>query len=305
MSETIAINQELKTQLNRDILMNYGSRLSISKVSKKGNDVELKLDYRRVIHILDSYTNTIYVRTITFPSIFDGDVDLNKSFKLPLDEINKSVENKYIDLRTNIARGIICNKNIILPLIKKVPLFSAFLNKFNGLISALVYNGIIEKDNLNERLESDPRFNRYFEVIVNSGYAKYDKSGNLKPSEKLKILHKDMIDDNKVKYSTKDVIDEIMFNVIKDNYEYIIHHLKLRILRTFVNLLACLNYVTKQSQVKKISMKSSDLFRIYTMLYGDILEFKFDERLNYLASSDIIKKDKGIVNWSNMDIPNA
>jgi len=302
MNQVIAIDQELKTELNRDILMNYGSRLFISQVNKKGSNFELKLDYRRVIHILDSYTDTIYVRRITFPSIFDGDVDLNKTIKLPLDEINKSIENKYVDLRTNIARGIICNKNIILPLIKTVPLFSAFLNKFNGLISALVYSGIIEVDKLNERLESDPRFKRYFDVIVNSGYAKYDKSGNLKQSEKLKILHKDMIDDKKVKYRTKDVIDEIMFNVIKENYEYIIHNLKLKILRTFVNLLACLNYVTKQSQVNKISMKSSDLFRIYKMLYGKIIEFKFDERLNYLASSGIINKEKSIVTWSNLDV---
>jgi len=294
------IKPGIRTELNQKLFINYGPRLAISKSIVNGDIVELGLDYRRVIHILDSSTNTIYVRTIHFPSVFDADINLKQEFKLPLDEINKTVNNKYIELRTNMARGIICNKEVMLSLIRGVHLFSAFLNKFNDIISALVYDDIIIRDKVNQRLEADPGYKKYFEVIVNSGYAEYDKSMNLKASEKLKILHKDTSKDKK--NTTIDIIDEIMFNVIKENYDYIIHQLKLRILRTYVNLLSCLNYITVQSNIKKISMKVEDLFRTYRMFYGNILEFKFEERINYLASAGIITKEKSIINWSEMGI---
>lgn len=303
MSTQNKIAEELMVGLNQEIMTNYGNRLTISDAIERGKVIELKLDYNRIIHIYDSSTNTIYVRNINFPFIFNGDIQLNQKFKLPLDEINKSVDNKYIELRANMAQNIIYNKKVILPLIKKVSLFSAFLNKFNDIISALTYDSSITKEKINQRLEADPGYQKYFEVIVKSGYATYDKNMNLKASEKLKVLHKDMMDDKSKTNKTKDVIDEIMFNVIKDHYDYIVYHLKLKILRTYVNLLSCLNYVTTtQKSIKHISMQVKDLFKVYKMFYGDITEFKFEERINYLANAEIIMKERDTISWLGTNI---
>ena len=230
--------------------------------------------------------------------MYNGEFKQSEQFKLPLDELNRTIKNKYAELRANMIKGVIYNKNVMIPLIKKVPLFSAFLNKFTDIISALVYDDIIAIDGINQRLENDLDYKKYFEVIIHEGYAQYDKNGNLKASEKLKLLHKDS---SKKGSKTKDVVDEVLFNVIKENYDYIVHGLKLKILRTYVNLLSCLNYVTVQNNIKKISMGIKDLFRIYKMLYGKIAEFRFEQRLNYLASAEIITKEKGIVNWSNLN----
>ncbi len=301
MDEQITISQKELTQLNQDIYTNYGSRLVISKVANKQNKIEINLDYHRVIHILDSTTNTVFVRAIKFPQIFEGEIDLRKGIKLPLDEINKTIDNNYIELRTNMAKGIICNKKIILPLIRSVPLFTAFLNKFNEIISALVYEGTITKNGIQERINTDKHYKRYFDVIVKSNYGMFDKVGNLNVSEKLKVLHKDVFDKNR-KIGTKEVIDEVMFNVIKDNYDYIVHHLGLRMLRIYVNVLSCLNYIATQNNIKTISMKFNDFLRVYNMFYGNILEFKLAGRINQLASAGLINKNKNTINWLREDI---
>jgi len=301
MNNQITVGQEQVIKLNQDIYTNYGPRLAISKAKNKNNKIELGLDYRRVIHILDSTTGTIFVRTIKFPSVFDGEINLKKEFKLPLDEINKTIDNNYIELRTNMAKGIICNKKIILPLIKGVPLFTAFLNKFHEIISSLVYDDIITKESIQERIDSDERYKKYFDVIIKSGYGILDKSSNMKASEKLKILHKDISNKDK-KGSTKKVIDEVMFNVIKENYDYIVHHLSLKMLRIYVNLLSCLNYITFQNDIGKISMKFNDLLKVYRMFYGDILEFKLANRINNLASIGLINKKQKIISWFKKDI---
>mgnify|MGYP001599523482 CR=1 FL=1 len=244
------MNEEFETKLNQQVLINYGTRLAISKIGLKNDNFEITVDYRRILHIPDSSTNTIYVRTLQFPSIYNGEFKKSEQFKLPLDELNRTIKNKYIELRANMIKGIIYNKNVIVPLIKKVPLFSAFLNKFTDIISSLIYDDAIMIDGVNQRLENDPDYKKYFEVIIHEGYAQYDKDNNLKASEKLKLLHKDL---SKKGSKTKDVIDEVLFNIIKENYDYIVHSLKLKILRTYVNLLSCLNYVTVQNNIKKIS----------------------------------------------------
>src|SRR3989344_9619570 len=116
MNTKLAETQDIENNLNQELFINYGSRLSISKVIQRKNNVELIVDYRRIVHILDSSTNTIYVRSIQFPSIYHAEISLKEHFNLPLDELNKTIENNYIELRANISRGILSNKKIIIPL---------------------------------------------------------------------------------------------------------------------------------------------------------------------------------------------
>lgn len=296
MQQKLKLDSRRYKRLSRELMINYGPRLLIAEATKRNNKVELLIDYRRILHLLDSDTNTVYVRALHFPAIFGIELKDENKLKIPLDEINNNINNRYSELRSEITRGILTNKKIILKVIKGIPLFTAFLNKFNELVSSLVQDGKIPKASIQDRIQLNSNYKKYIDTIISSKYASYDKNHNLKASKKIIVPQKDMVETNKA--TIKDVIDEILYIIIKDNFDYIVHHLKIYILRAYVNILSCLNYVTFKNGIKKISMNSNDLMDIYDILYGDIKTPIFQQRLRYLVNAGIIDKGEDTISWS-------
>ena len=281
--------ENMMLDVNRALLHNYGNNIVLNKLKEKFlNEYDIELDYNKIFHIKDERTNTLFVRNIKFNTIFEGKLKFNEKLELPLDEINSAIFSEYDLIKNNIIHKVLSRKELVLSLIKNTHIFSAFLNKFYTILNQLVINEVFSRDMIDELTSKNKNFKKYISLVVDEGFGEIDSKKNLKASNKLKVLFKN-------KKDVKETVDEALFLLIKNHYDYIIYELNIHTLKTYINIVSCLIYLIDYMELKNIKMKLGDLYRVYLTFYQKVNFDKFLERINNLVYSNVITSDNGVV----------
>lgn len=275
--------------LNRSLLHNYGNNIVLSKLKEKSlNEYYIELDYNKIFHIKDEETNTIFVRNIRFKNIFDSLLKYDEKLDLPLDEINSTIHAEYDSIKNKIIHKVLSKKELLLPLIKNTHISMAFMNKFYTILNQLVINDTFYKDMVDELASKNKNIEKYVSLIINEGFGEKDSKNNLKSTNKLKQLFKE-------KKDIKETVDEALFILIKNNYDYIVYDLNIHTLKSYVNIVSCLIYLVDYMKLEKIKMKLNDFYRVYSIFYQKVKFDKFLERINNLVYSNIVSRDNEFI----------
>ena len=281
--------ENMTLELNRALLYNYGNNIVLSKLKEKSlNEFDVELDYNKIFHIKDEKTNQIFVRNIVFNRVFETKLKYKDTLKLPLDEVNSAITSEYAQIRNNIIHRVLSRKDLVLSLINDNHISSAFLNKFCTILNQLVINGTMDRTAIDELTLKNKNFDKYLSLIIDEGFGELDSQGNLKITNQFKLLHKD-------KKRVKETVNEALFLLVKNHYDYSVYHLNIHTLKTYVNIVSCLIYVTDYMKLKDIKMKVGDFYKVYLTFYKKVDFQKFLERVNNLVYSEVISSDNGVV----------
>jgi hypothetical protein len=277
--------EEMKLVLNRSLLKKYGNNLVLSKIKEKGlNNYTIEIDYNKIFHIFDNKSNTIFVRNLKFKNIYQTKLKYLDDLNLPLDEINSSIKSEYEQIRFDIIHRVLSNRDLIISLIKNTHLFSAFLNKFYSIINQLVIGQKISKSTVVFKNSKDGKYDKYLKLVIDEGFAEIDSLGNIIATNKLNLLHKKTSD-------VKKTVDETLYLIIKNNYDYIVYNLNLYTLRSYVNIISCLIYLKDIQKLSNIRIKLYDLYKIFLSFYQKVDFDIFQDRINNLVYSNIMNSD--------------
>ena len=281
--------ENMTLEINRTLLHNYGNNIVLSKLKEKFlNEYDIELDYNKIFHIKDEKTNTLFVRNIKFNHIFESTLKFNKKLELPLDEINSTIYSEYNLIKNDIIHKVLSRKELVLSLIKNTHISMAFMNKFYTILNQLVINEVFYKHMIDELVSKNENFEKYVSLIIDEGFGEIDSKKNLRATNKLKILLKD-------KKEVKETVDEALFLLIKNHYDYIVYDLNIHTLKTYVNIVSCLIYLIDYMKLEKIRMKLGDFYRVYLTFYKKVDLDKFLERVNNLVYSNVITSDGGVI----------
>ena len=281
--------ENMTIEINRTLLHSYGNNIVLSKLRESSlNEYNLELDYNKIFHIKDEKTKTLFVRNIKFNKIFGSKLKFNEKLELPLDEVNSAILSEYDQIKNSIIHKVLSRKELVLSLIKNTHISMAFMNKFYTLLNQLVLNNIFYVHTTEELRSKNNNFDKYVNLILEEGFAELDSNKNLISTNKLKLLFKN-------KGEMKDTVDEALFILIKNHYDYIIYDLNIHTLKTYVNIVSCLIYLNEYMKLGDIKMKVQDFYRVYLTFYRKVDFDKFRERVNNLVYSNVIMSDNGSI----------
>lgn len=282
-------DDEMRLGINRTLLSKYGNNLVLSSINEEGlNNYNLELDYNKIFHIFDEQSNTVFVRNLKFKSIFKTSLKLSEELDLPLDEINSAIKSEYEQIRLDIVHRVLSDKDLVLSLIKNTHLFSAFLNKFYSIINQLVIGQKITKSVLDYKNSKDKKYEKYLKLVIEEGLAEVDDVGNVLATNKLTLLHKN---NNEVKKT----VDETLYLIIRNNYDYIVYNLNLYTLRSYVNIVSCLIYLKDVQKLSNLKIKLYDLYKVFLTFYQKVDFDVFQDRINNLVYSQIVNSDGRVI----------
>jgi hypothetical protein len=285
--------ENMLLEINRTLLHNYGNNILLSKLKEKSlNEFDVELDYNKIFHIKDERTNTLFVRNIKFNRIFESKLKLNEKMELPLDEINSTICSEYDLIKNNIIHKVLARKEIVLSLIKNTHISMAFMNKFYTILNQLVINEVFHKNMIDEYISKNKNFEKYVSLVVDGGFGELDSKKNLRATNKLKVLFKD-------KKEVKETVDEALFILIRDHYDYIVYDLNIHTLKTYVNIMSCLIYLIDYMKLPNIKMRLGDFYRVYLTFYRKVEFDKFLERVNNLVYSNVITSEGGVISLTS------
>jgi len=281
--------ENCQLELNRGLLYEYGSKLVVSSIREVGNKLDIKLNYNKIFHIIDEKKKAVYIRNLRFENVFETDLKRGEKLTLPLDEINSAIELEYSNIRKNIIHGVLSDKDLILKLINNTHLFSAFLNKFYTITNELVIKDKLDKDHINQLIENNPNYEKYLNLIVDMSFAEFNSKEDLVATNELKLLLK------KNNANIRNTVNEVIFKIVKENYDYIVYDLNIFTLKTYVTTVSCLFYLFRYHKLKNIKINISDFFKSYTMLYKKVNYTKFVERINNLVYSGVLNRENNLI----------
>jgi len=285
--------ENMLLEINRTLLHNYGNNILLSKLKEKSlNEFDVELDYNKIFHIKDERTNTLFVRNIKFNRIFESKLKLNEKMELPIDEINSTICSEYDLIKNNIIHKVLARKEIVLSLIKNTHISMAFMNKFYTILNQLVINEVFHKNMIDEYISKNKNFEKYVSLVVDGGFGELDSKKNLRATNKLKVLFKD-------KKEVKETVDEALFILIRDHYDYIVYDLNIHTLKTYVNIMSCLIYLIDYMKLPNIKMRLGDFYRVYLTFYRKVEFDKFLERVNNLVYSNVITSEGGVISLTS------
>ena len=278
-----------REDINYQIVRNFGTRLTINRIRPLNNEkYEVYFNYNKVFNVVNKKTKTVFIRNIFFKDIYSVEISARKKLQIPISEINKAIDDEFIDLRDNLFQKVISNKKIVIKILKKIHMTSAFLNKFYTLFNELFHSDVIPNHQLNEFIMSDEKYKKYIELIIDAGLADYSDKG-LKASNTFKML----LENNKPDPTT--AIEIAVFEVIKKNYDYIVYEMGLRHIKAYVNIIACLYYLTKHYKIDEIGIAINQLFHIYENFFGRTTYPKFKERVNSLVMAGVFQRENDLI----------
>jgi len=281
--------ENVMLEINRTLLHNYGNNLVLSKLKETSlNEYHIEFDYNKIFHIKDENANTLFVRNIKFNRVFESKLKSNEKLKLPLDEINSTIFSEYDSIKNNIIHKVLSKKELVLSLIKNTHIFSAFLNKFYTILNQLVIHEVFSKNMINESTSKNKNFEKYISLVVDEGFGEIDSKKNLRATSKLKKLFKD-------KKEIKETVDEALFLLIKNHYDYIVYELNIQTLKTYVNIVSCLIYLIDYMKLEDIKIRLGDFYRVYLNFYHKVDLDKFRERINNLVYSNVITSNADVI----------
>ena len=168
----------------------------------------------------------------------------------------------------------------------------AFMNKFYTILNQLVINEVFHKNMIDEYISKNKNFEKYVSLVVDGGFGELDSKKNLRATNKLKVLFKD-------KKEVKETVDEALFILIRDHYDYIVYDLNIHTLKTYVNIMSCLIYLIDYMKLPNIKMRLGDFYRVYLTFYRKVEFDKFLERVNNLVYSNVITSEGGVISLTS------
>jgi len=282
--------ENVKKSLNYQIIKNYGIKINVRDVKELGSHrYKVSFNYNKVFNIIDENSKTVYVRNIYFQNIYGTDVIAGEDLVLPVGEINRSITDEFIDLRQNLFQKVIADKDKMIKILKNIHTTSAFLNKFYTILNGLVYGDVITKEELKKYFESDKKYEKYVELIVDTELAEYTSNNDLKASNKFKKI----LENNKKEPSL--AVEEAVSKILSKHYEYIIYALGIRQIKPYVNMIACMHYISEHMKLNKISISITNLYRIYENIFDAVPYIKFQEKMNSLIMSGIFSREDNTI----------
>ena len=282
--------EKFKQSINYQTVKLYGIRLNVGETKELSNNkYKVIFNYNKTFNIIDENTKTIFVRNIYFPNIYGTDIYMGEELKLPLTDINKAINDEFIDLRQSLFQKVITEKKIMIKILKNIHTTSAFLNKFYTIFNDLFYCDVIPKNKIKSYVDSDKKYLKYIELIIDAGLAEYTEDKNLKSSNKFKKL----LEDNKK--DTSFAIEEAISLILSQHYDYIVYELGIKHIKPYVNIIACMYYLRENMKLSKISININTLHRIYENLFDSKPYIKFQENVSSLIMSGIFSRTDNAV----------
>jgi len=282
--------EDMMLNVNRTLLMDYGHNLILGGIEEqKLNTFTLKFDYNKIFHIVDEKTNTTFVRNIRFKNVYQKATRYNENLELPADEINSAINTEYASIRNAMILKVLSKRDLILALIKNNHISSAYLNKFYTILNRLITDGKLSHQSIEEFTDKKANFDKYIQLIIDEGFGNYDSDKNLISSNKLKLLLKE-------KKELPETVNEAVYLLVKNHYDYIVYDLKIHILRAYVSIMSCMMYLIEQHNLKDVEMKMDEFYHFYSNFFQSINHNTFLERLNNLIYSGIVQRsDLGVL----------
>ncbi|MFH1638156.1 MAG: hypothetical protein ABIB71_07045 [Candidatus Woesearchaeota archaeon] len=279
--------EQFREIINYTLIKKYGSRITLDKIEEINNQrYKVSLNYNKVFHIIDEENKKLFVRNIFFKEIYTKELIHSEDLEIPLNEINLAINNEFVELRGNLFKKVIDNKDVVMRILRKIHPTATFLNKFYIVLMDLLINDILPKSKTQYYLKEENGYKKYIPLIIDSKLAEYDSGKRLKASNKFKRL----MEKHNKDYSV--AIDEGMFIIIRENYEYIIYELGLRQIKPYINIISVINYLKHNKGLKKVSIKIEEMYKIYSIFFGTIPLETFSDRINYLIVSGVLNKEK-------------
>ena len=277
--------ENFKQTLNHQAVKRYGIKLNVGEIKELGNNkYKVNFNYNKMFSIVYDTSKTVFVRNIYFKNIYGTDISANEELSLPLGEINKSINDEFIDLRQNLFQKVVADKKIMIRILKTIHTTSAFLNKFYTILNDLFYCDKIPKSKINHYIESDRKYSKYIKLIIDSEFAEYTKEGDLKASNKFKLL----LEEHKKEPNL--AVEEAISKILSQHYEYIVYELGIKHIKPYINIIACMYYLKENMKLSKISINITSLYKIYENIFNKDSFIKFQEKINSLIMSGIFSR---------------
>lgn len=274
--------ENLKSRINQELAINFDSKLNLSKVKEiSNNKFEVFISYNKIFNIIDNKNKMVYVRNIHFENIFNKEIYFDDKLNLSVNEINSSLKDELLDLRDNLFSRVLERKDLVIKILKNIHITSAFLNKFYTLFNDLVYSDVITKKEIDEYLKHNPKTQKYIELVIDSKLAILQDDGSLKASNSFKKI----LEENKDNPAL--AVEEAIYCLIKSNYDYIVYELGLRHIKAYLNIVACIYYLTENHGLSTIDFSIDNLYKVYCNIFDHISRVCFKDRVTSLIVSQV------------------
>lgn len=281
--------ENMKLRINQELLINYGPHIKLGNIENIDNQFKLGIDYVRIFNLFNQVDNTLYIRDIRFHNIHALDLKLNEELKLPRKELNISIQSEYNKLTNNILHKVLDNKSLVLKLIKNVHIFSSFLNKFHTLINFLVIEDLIPASQVRSLIYKDKKYEKYIDLLLSMDIAKFNSKKNLVASNLLKQNFKEN------KADIKKTVDDVLYAIIKDHFDYIVYKLKIYNLKSFINVISCICFYYRNLNLKDMKIELSRFYETYTHLYRGINFYRLLDKIRELVYAGIVLKEENYI----------
>jgi len=284
-SRNILTNKDKsKEEIMLEIVKLYGNRLKLKKIFKKNNKYILSFDYIRPFQLFDETEKKIYIRAIKIKDIYSLETDSLKNISLPINEINNTINNYFNFLQQEISKKVLLNKGLILNLLDSNNTFGHVLNRLSKIILRLIEDSFINKDYVNQIVRKNKDDKRYFKLLENSDYIILKKDRYYPTNKFNKIL-----DESKYKNSKKYSKNLILYNILKENYDYLVYELKLSILKYYIDLLSVFIYLKDYHKLGAVNLSFNGIYETYITLFRKKEnKYLFEDKINELMENNIL-----------------
>lgn len=279
--------KSIEEELNYKLFKGYGTRLVINRIEPIQNKkYKVTFNYNKVFNIVDEKQKKVYVRNIYFENIHIQNVSAGEELKIPILEVNKAVQSEFVGLRNDLFQKVISNQKIVTSILAKIHLASAWLNKFYIILRDLAEEDVITREDLKEYIDDDKRYEKYIDLIIDSGLAKYNTEGGLKASSSFKKI----MEENK---NIAAAVDEAVSKIVTDNYAYILQELGLKHIKPYINVISCIYFANNRMNIRELTIR--ELYKIHEHLYGTLSYISFKEKITALVSADVLARKENFI----------
>lgn len=284
LTNTLNNNQNIRDEIMLEIVKTYGNRLNLKSINKEKEKYILNFDYTRPFQIFDETEKKIYIRAIKIKDLYSLEVNSLKDISLPINEINESIKSYFDMLQQEISKEVLLNKDLILKLLDNNHTFGQILNKLSKLVNKLIEDAFISKDYKNNLIKLDSINKEYFKLLESSGLIILKENGYYTSPKFNKILDESKSQDS-IRYSK----NLILYNVLIENYDYMVEELKLNVLKSYINMISVFVYLEKHQGLSSIPLTFKGLYETYVTLFRKKEDkYFFKDRINELKENTIL-----------------
>jgi hypothetical protein len=244
---------------------------------------------------MDEISKIMLVRSLKFKNVYSFDYgQKHPTFNIRRNELKENIHSEFSRLRNEIEKCVLENKPLILKIISNVHSFPYQLGKLIYVTTKLVNEDRIGVNELQTRMRKDKKYEKYVNLLIESGFAEYNEYKDVVATNKTKAILKDMTRKSESGKNDGnfigDTVNEILYVIIKDNLDYVTNILQLRIIKSLINIVSCIYFFTKylkMDELKEISLEK--FYILYESLIEKTSKERIDNMLTRLTYSGIIR----------------